>query len=101
MGSRNSLLGKHPSKELVERYSNEKQVQPETPPTFIVHAADDKVVPVENSLQFYRSLMKAEVPAELHVYPKGGHGFSLAVGKGNLSTWPNRLYDWLQELNKE
>lgn len=99
-GSRNSLLGKNPDKKLIAQFSNELQVNAQTPPTFIVHAADDKGVPVENSLQYYRALVAAQVPAELHVYPKGGHGFSTAIGKGNLATWPDRMHDWLQELNK-
>ncbi len=100
MGSRNSLLGKNPSKELIAKFSNELQVDTSTPPTFIVHAADDRAVPVENSLAFYKALIAAEVPVEMHLYPTGGHGFSLAIGKGNLSTWPDRLCDWLQETTK-
>lgn len=100
MGSRNSLLGKHPDEKLIAQFSNELQVNSETPPTFLVHAADDKAVPVENSLQYYKALVAANVPAEMHIYPKGGHGFSAALGKGNLATWPDLMYDWLQELNK-
>jgi acetyl esterase/lipase len=73
-GSRNSLIGNHPTDELAKLYSNELQVTKETPPTFLVHATDDKAVPVENSLLFYQVLKDNNVPAEMHIYPKGGHG---------------------------
>ncbi|AVR45416.1 esterase [Christiangramia fulva] len=96
MGSRNSLLGKNPSEELVEEFSNEEQVQIDTPPTFLVHATDDDVVPVENSIQFYRALVDKNIDAEMHIYPEGGHGFALALDKGYLKTWTDRLSDWLQ-----
>ena len=98
MGSRNSLLGKNPSPELIAQFSNELQVDKTTPPTFIVHAADDQAVPVENSLAFHKALVNAGIEAEMHIYPKGGHGFSFATGKGRLSTWPDRLYEWLIAL---
>lgn len=98
-GSRNALIGENPDPTLIEYYSNELQVKMDTPPTFIVHAGDDKSVPVENSLLFYQSLKDNGVPAELHIYPEGGHGFSLAIGKGYLATWPDRCIDWLKSLN--
>jgi len=98
-GSKNSLLGENPSEALVKEFSNELHVQPNTPPTFMVHATDDDVVPVENSLLFYKALKEKNISAELHIYPKGGHGFSLALGKGYLQSWTDRLYDWLQNLN--
>lgn len=75
MGSRDNLLGKSPSTDLINSYSNELQVTKNTPPTFIVHAGDDELVPVENSLLFYEALRKNSVPAALHIYTKGGHGF--------------------------
>ncbi|NER84559.1 MAG: prolyl oligopeptidase family serine peptidase, partial [Leptolyngbya sp. SIO1D8] len=67
-------------------------------PTLMVHAGDDKAVPVENSLVFYQALKEKNIPAELHVYPSGGHGFSLALGKGYLHTWTDRCLDWLKSL---
>jgi acetyl esterase/lipase len=96
-GSRNSLLGKNPSKKLIEQYSNELHVTENTAPAFIVHAGDDKVVPVENSLQLYKKLIDKGVPTEMHIYPYGGHGFSLAIGKGRLQSWIDRLGEWLEE----
>lgn len=98
-GSRNNLIGKTPTKDLAEYYSNDLQVKDNTPPTFIVHATDDAGVPVENSLSFYQALKNHKVPAEMHLYPYGGHGFGLAVGRGYLATWPDRCVDWLKSLN--
>lgn len=97
-GSRVNLLGENPSDELVRRYSNELQVTAETPPTFLVHAGDDGAVPVANSLLFYQALLDHHVPAELHVYPHGGHGFSLALGKGRVQDWTQLCARWLKEL---
>jgi acetyl esterase/lipase len=95
-GSMINLLGKNPDKDLMESFSNEKQVTPETPPTFLVHADDDKVVPPENSIAFYLALRKAKVPAEMHIYEKGGHGFGPGVGKGSCSSWMVRCADWMK-----
>ena len=97
-GSREALIGKNPESSMIEHYSNELQVKANTPPTFMVHAGDDKGVPVENSLVFYQALKDNNIPAELHVYPTGGHGFSLAIGQGYLQTWPDRCLDWLKSL---
>lgn len=97
-GSRNNLLGKNPSEVLVKKFSNELQVTKNTPPTFIVHSGDDQAVPVENSLNLYKALKDKGIKTEIHIYPEGGHGFGLGLGKGYLQTWPDRLYDWLQNL---
>ncbi|MDT0684897.1 alpha/beta hydrolase [Autumnicola psychrophila] len=100
-GSKNALLGENPSEDLVENFSNELQVKPNTPPTFLLHATDDESVPVENSLRFYEALKAKNIPVEMHIYPEGGHGFSFGLGKGYLSSWTDRLADWLQALNEE
>lgn len=97
-GSRLNLLGEHPTEEQVRNYSNELQVTEDTPPTFLVHAGDDGAVPVENSLLFYQALVAHKVPVELHVYPYGGHGFSLAIGRGRLQDWTQLCARWLAEL---
>ncbi len=94
MGSRNNLIGKQPSMQSIMMYSNELQVDTTTPPAFILHAADDKSVKVQNSLSYYQALVKNNVLAELHVYPRGGHGF----GMNNSTTsdkWMDRLHNWL------
>ena len=98
-GSRNNLIGDKPSDDMAKLYSNELQVTKQTPPTILFHATDDKAVPVENSLLFYQALKDNGVPVEMHIYPAGGHGFGLALGKGYLETWTDRLIDWLKTLN--
>ena len=98
MGSRNNLIGKHPSDAMIKLYSNELQISNQTPPTFIVHASDDSAVPVENSLYYYQALKKNDVPVEMHIYPTGGHGVGLALGKGALASWPSLMIAWIMEL---
>lgn len=97
-GSRDNLLGKNPSAELVEKYSNEKQVTPQTPPAFIMHSSDDKVVPVENSVNYYLALVKNNVPASLHIYPIGGHGWGYNDSFIYKRQWTDELEKWLREL---
>lgn len=98
IGSRNNLLGDNPSKDLIEFYSNEKQVTKSTPPTFIVHSMDDDVVPVHNSLVFYNTLQKHKINSELHIYQYGGHGFALAEGRGYLETWKHICIEWINNI---
>jgi len=94
--SRDNLLGGDSTKEKhLESLSNERQVTPGTPPTFLVHAGDDKEVPPENSVLFYVAMRRMGVPGELHVYEKGGHGFGLATTDPWLSSWTLRCADWL------
>ena len=96
VGSMKNLLGSNLNPKLMESLSNEKQVTSETPPTFLVLADDDKVVPAENSIYFYLALRKAGVPAEMHIYEKGGHGFGPGKGKGACSSWMTRCADWMK-----
>ncbi|MGY3090223.1 acetyl esterase/lipase [Hymenobacter sp. UYAg731] len=93
-GSRDNLLGKTPSAEQIRQYSNELHVSAQTPPTFLVHAEDDKTVPVNNSIVFYQACLRHSVPAEMHLYPKGGHGFGLN-NKTTQDLWTDRLRNWL------
>ena len=99
-GSKKNLLGANPEKGLAESLSNETQVTAQTPPTFLFHTAEDSAVPVENSVEFFLSLRKAGVPAEMHVYEKGRHGLGLGTKDPKiafaLGTWPARLHDWMQ-----
>lgn len=94
-GSQVNLFGTNADPNLIENYSNEKQVTPETPPTFLMHSNEDPAVPVENSVNFYLALRKAKVPAEMHVYLKGGHGTGIEKKHGIISTWPERCIDWM------
>ncbi|WP_281310214.1 prolyl oligopeptidase family serine peptidase [Flavobacterium flavigenum] len=93
-GSKDNLLGKNVQGEIVDKYSNEKQVTASTPKTFLIHATDDKAVPVENSINYYLALKKEKVPAEMHLYENGGHGFGLGV-KGTNAYWPETCKKWL------
>lgn len=94
-GSKTNLLGNAPSEDLMALYSNEKQIDSMTPPTFLVHATDDNVVPVENSIHYYMALKKNNVPAEMHIYEKGGHGFGLGV-KDTSEYWTTACERWLR-----
>ena len=96
VGSREDLIGKNPSPETIDLYSNEKQVTPNTPPTFLVHAGDDNVVPVQNTLMFYEALLANKVKAEMHIYQAGGHGFGLN-NKTTKDYWFDRCRNWLDE----
>lgn len=95
-GSKNALLGPNPDPKLVESMSSELAVTPQTPPTFLFHTTTDGTVPVENSVLFYMALRKAGVPAEMHIYERGPHGVGLAPTDEALSSWPQRLADWLR-----
>ena len=96
VGSRENLIGKTPSASQIDLYSNEKQITPNTPPTFLVHAEDDKTVPVQNSLLFYDALLKNGVKAEMHLFQEGGHGFGLNNSK-NKGKWFDWAANWLDE----
>ena len=98
LGSRNALIGAEPDPNLIAHFSNELQVNSNTPPTFLIHAGDDKSVSVENSLLFYNALRKNDVPVEMHIYPTGGHGFSLALNDDHLGSWKMLLRGWLRGL---
>ena len=100
MGSRNNLLGNNPDEKLVEKYCNEKQVTPQTPQAFIMHSSDDKTVPVENSINYYMSLVKNGVSASLHTYPIGGHGWGFRDSFIYKKQWTGELEKWLREINK-
>lgn len=129
MGTRTNLIGKdekwdnkdvkvaeyeaaqNKKKELEERYSLELQVNEKTPATFMAHCTDDKTVPIENSLRYYRSLVDHKVSAELHIYPTGGHGWGFSSekfkGKGKdrfvyaRSEFEASLNRWLENLRKD
>jgi len=98
-GSKFNLLGEKPSKKMIDFFSNELQVSKKTPSTFILHCTDDKIVPIENSLLFFKALKENNIPAEIHIYPKGGHGFAFAKDSLHLNNWPVLLSKWLINLN--
>jgi len=96
-GSRNNLLGKDAAPDLIEKFSNELHVTAQTPPTFLAHAKDDKVVPIDNSQVFYDALQKNHVPSKFLELPTGGHG--LNGYKGPMwDAWQQQSLEWLAEL---
>ncbi len=95
-GSQRNLLGEDADAALVRSMSSEKQVTPETPPTFLFHTDEDRGVPPENSVQFYLALRKAKVPAEMHVYRTGRHGLGLAKAVPGTANWSKQCEAWLR-----
>ncbi len=98
MGSRKNLIGEGNDWKLVEKYSNELHVTPQTPPTFLILADDDKAVVPRNSIEFYLQLKKNDVPAEMHIFAKGGHGFGIRKKNLPVDQWPELFYNWLQTV---
>lgn len=99
-GSRKKLLGKDNSNnpELLLKYSNELNVTEKTPPTFLVLADDDKVVSPRNSIEFYSALKQNNIPSEIHIFQKGGHGFGMKKKGGISDKWPEMFLEWLKTI---
>ena len=97
-GSKDNLLGKNPSEELVKLYSNELQVTEQTPPAFIMHSSNDDVVPILNSINYYLALCKHGVWSSMHLYPIGGHGWGYNESFPYKAQWKNELEKWLREI---
>lgn len=95
-GSRANLLGKQPSDELVQRFSSELAVSDKTPPAFLVHTSDDPIK-VENSLLYYSALRRAGVPAEMHIFARGGHGYGMRRPELPVGAWPELLLVWMKD----
>lgn len=96
-GSRENLLGNNPSDKLVKFYSNELQVKKNTPPTFIVHARDDKTVPIANSRNLAKAIQEKGISCTLQEYDLGGHGFGMRKNNIPADNWPEVLKIWLKE----
>jgi len=94
-GSRENLIGKHPSPEMVNHFSNALQVTAKTPPAFMIHSMDDGTVPVENSMEYALAMKKHNIPCELHIYQQGGHGYGLGRSKNTETTWTEACRKWL------
>ncbi|HEY9125171.1 MAG TPA: alpha/beta hydrolase [Bacteroidales bacterium] len=90
--SRNCLLGKNPSKQMIDLYSNELQVTANTPPAYLTHAGDDKLVDVDNSIVYFEKLRHLKVPVEMHIYQKGDHGFIF-----KHQGWMEPLFRWMKD----
>jgi acetyl esterase/lipase len=97
-GSQRNLLGENPDPKLVKLLSNEEQVSKETPPTFLFHTVEDRGVPVENSIEYFKACRKHGVSVEMHLFPKGRHGLGLAKSVPGASQWPSLCEQWLRGL---
>jgi len=100
-GSRRNLIGENASQDLKVLLSPEKQVTTNTPPAFMVHSSDDGTVDERNSVKLYKALRKTGVPAELHIYKEGGHGYGLGREGTDSSNWPKACAAWLRKLASE
>jgi len=96
-GTRQNLIGDKPSEYTIRYFSNEYRITRNTPPAFLVHSADDKVVPVKNSIVYFEGLVRNNIQAEMHIFQKGGHGYGLAINRGTESAWPELCLSWLKE----
>jgi Dipeptidyl aminopeptidases/acylaminoacyl-peptidases len=91
-----------PDAAALRRFSMQHQVSADTPPTFLLHAQDDEAVPVGNSLLFHRALVQAGVPTQMHIFPRGGHGFGVRGTKGlTVAAWPRLALDWIHALPED
>ena len=95
-GSRQALLGDNPTPELVRENSLQYQVKAKVPPMFIIHGANDKAVPIGNSLALFAEVQKHNKQSELHIYQTNAHGFGMREGEGTASDWPDALLSWLR-----
>lgn len=97
-GSQRNLLGDDPAPERIEAMSAERQVTPETPPTFLFHTGEDQVVAVENAIDYYLACHQNGVPVEMHLFHEGRHGLGLAVDRPGADQWPALCETWLRRL---
>jgi len=95
-GSRAALLGDEPDPGTVRAYSPQDRVDARTPPVFLLHANDDEVVPVENTLLLAAALRDAGIEHEVHLYAHGGHGFGVRGAHGTLALWPRLAVEWIR-----
>ena len=98
IGTRDNLLGKTPSDYSLKYFSNELQVKEDTPPAILIHTDEDKVVPPENSINYYMALRKFNIPAALHIWEGGSHGLGLAKNYDMaFKNWPETVKNWMLE----
>jgi acetyl esterase/lipase len=97
IGSRDQLIGQNPPKQLLDSFSNEVQVTAQTPPAFLVHATDDDVVPVMNSVVYYEHLLQYKIPVEMHIYKSGGHGFGM-INPTTKDLWMESCKNWMESM---
>ena len=98
IGSRENLIGKAKNEELIKRFSNQLHVNEDTPPAFLILADDDTAVIPKNSVDFYLALKKHKIPAEMHIFQKGGHGFGIRKTGFPVDQWPELFVNWLKAM---
>ena len=91
----NSLFGDNPNESIIQNYSNDLNVNQETPPTILIHSNNDVGTPPENSISYYSALRENNVPASIHIWEDGGHGYGLAKGRGTIESWTKIVKEWL------
>ncbi len=96
-GSKKNLMGENPAAGLADYFSSQKHVKADTPPAFLAHALDDKVVPIENSRMFHEAQKKAGLPTRLLELPNGGHGLNGYKGP-SWDKWQAESLLWLKEI---
>lgn len=98
-GAMGSLLGPNPTPQVADDMSPDKHVTPQTPPYFLYATTPDQKVPVLSTVVFYEALVRAGVPAEMHIFQQGPHGTALGQAYPELSAWPTLLENWLRLNN--
>ena len=94
-GTRENLIGKDPSEEKIKFFSGELNVSQDTPPAILIHTSDDTTVKPINSINYYLALKRYNIPAALHIWEKGGHGYGISEAKGAVRSWPEVVRDWM------
>ena len=94
-----SLFGESATEEMILRFSNELNVDKNTPPTIIIHSDNDEAVIPENSISYYMALRKNNIPTALHIWEDGGHGYGLGKGRGSIESWPKIVEEWMKVRN--
>ena len=94
-GTRENLIGKDPSEEKIKFFSGEHNVSQDTPPAILIHTSDDTTVKPINSINYYLALKRYNIPAALHIWEKGGHGYGISEAKGAVRSWPEVVRDWM------
>ncbi|MEQ8848093.1 alpha/beta hydrolase [Botrimarina sp.] len=95
-GSRRNLLGDTDDEQLIAGMCADEQVDPQTPPTLLIHSVDDQSVPVANAVRFFEACRRHNVPVEMHLYQTGGHGYGMWANEGSVAQWPTVLEGWLR-----
>jgi acetyl esterase/lipase len=98
IGSRDNLIGKNASEEKINEYSADKNVKENTPPALFIHSAADESVSYKNSLVYYEALIKKNVPADIHIFSKGGHGFGTIKTNYPIDAWMDIVRDWIKSF---